>query len=88
MEYKSINSKGKLSRLSEHWSSRVIAVMNDYSFKLAKVEGSFVWHDHPDTDEVYFVVSGVLAIEFRDGRVTLNPGEPGGTLEARNDVWV
>ena len=49
--------------------------MNDYQFKLAKVEGEFVWHDHPDTDEVFIVIEGILEIEFRDGAVTLEAGE-------------
>ncbi len=49
--------------------------MNDYQFKLVKVEGEFVWHDHPYTDEVFIVMEGVLNIEFRDGMVTLNAGE-------------
>ena len=49
--------------------------MNDYQFKLVKVEGEFVWHDHPDTDEVFIVMEGVLDIEFEDGKVTLQAGE-------------
>ena len=49
--------------------------MNDYHFKLAKVQGEFVWHDHPETDEVFLVVKGSLEIHFRDGKVALNEGE-------------
>ena len=49
--------------------------MNDYQFKLVKVQGEFVWHDHPETDEVFIVINGVLDIEFRDGKVTLESGE-------------
>lgn len=75
MEYLPINFKDKFSKFSEHWSPRVIAELNDYQFKLVKVEGEFVWHDHPDTDEVFIVLEGTLNIEFRDGKVTLNPGE-------------
>lgn len=52
-----------------------MAEMNDYQFKLAKVQGEFVWHDHPDTDEVFIVLDGTLEIEFRDGKVTLKSGE-------------
>lgn len=75
MNYKAINIKNKLSLFDELWSPRVIAEMNDYQFKLAKGEGEFVWHDHPDTDEVFIVIDGELEIEFRDGKVTLNKGE-------------
>ena len=49
--------------------------MNDYQFKLAKVKGEFVWHDHPETDEVFIVIDGSLDILFRDGKVTLESGE-------------
>ena len=75
MKFDAINFKDKLSKFTEHWSPRVIAEMNDYQFKLVKVEGEFVWHDHPDTDEVFIVIDGILNIEFRDGIVTLNSGE-------------
>jgi mannose-6-phosphate isomerase-like protein (cupin superfamily) len=75
MHYESINFAEKLSKFNNHWSPRVIAEMNDYQFKLAKVQGEFVWHDHPHTDEVFIVIEGTLDIEFREGKVTLNSGE-------------
>lgn len=75
MNYKPINFAEKLSKFNHHWSPRVMAEMNDYQFKLAKVQGEFVWHDHPDTDEVFIVLDGTLEIEFRDGKVTLKSGE-------------
>ena len=75
MNYQAINIKNKLSMFDDQWSPRVIAEMNDYQFKLAKGEGEFVWHQHEDTDEVFIVIEGELLIEFRDGAVTLNPGE-------------
>ena len=75
MKYEAINLREKLSRFSDTWSPRVIAEMNDYQFKLAKAEGEFVWHDHPDTDEMFLIVEGELEIHFRDGQVTLQEGE-------------
>ena len=75
MNYQPINLQEKISKFSEHWSPKVIAQMNDYHFKLAKVRGEFVWHDHPETDEVFLVVGGQLDILFRDGKVTLSEGE-------------
>jgi mannose-6-phosphate isomerase-like protein (cupin superfamily) len=70
-----VNLKEKFTLFSEQWSPKVIAKMNDYHFKLAKVQGEFVWHSHPETDEVFIVVEGQLDIEFRDGTVTLAKGE-------------
>ena len=75
MKFDRINFKDKFAKFTEHWSPRVVAEMNDYQFKLVKVEGEFVWHDHPNTDEVFIVLEGTLNIEFRDGLVTLNSGE-------------
>ncbi len=70
-----INFKDKLSKFSEHWSPRVVAEMNDYQFKLAKLKGEFVWHDHEDTDETFLVLSGHLIIQLRDGEIRLSEGE-------------
>jgi len=72
---KKINLEDKLSKFSEHWSPKVIAEMNDYQFKLVKIEGEFVWHDHPDTDEVFIVIEGTMKIEFEDRTIELNEGE-------------
>jgi len=75
MKYTAINFKNKFGKFDEQWSPRVIAEMNDYQFKLAKVLGEFIWHHHPDTDEVFIVIEGTLEIKFRDGEVKLGAGE-------------
>ena len=75
MQYQPINFADKLAKFDGHWSPRVIAEMNDYQFKLVKVLGEFVWHDHPHTDEVFIVIEGSLDIEFRNGKVSLGAGE-------------
>lgn len=75
MTSKAINLMQKFSLIDEHWSPKVIAEMNDYQFKLAKVKGDFVFHDHPDTDETFIVLEGNLRIDFRDGHVDIGPGE-------------
>ena len=75
MNHTAINLQDKFSLFGDHWSPKVIAEMNDYQFKLVKVQGEFVWHDHQDTDEMFMVLDGSLDIDFRDGKVTLNTGE-------------
>ena len=75
MKYQAINFADKLGQFQDHWSPRVIAEMNDYQFKLVRIQGEFVWHDHLDTDEVFVVLSGNMQIEFRDGSVALSTGE-------------
>jgi len=75
MNYKAINFADKFSLFDEHWSPKVIAQMNDYQFKIVKVHGDFVFHDHPDTDETFIVLEGSLRIDFQDGHVDIGPGE-------------
>lgn len=70
-----INLKDKLSKFSDHWSPKVIAEMNDYQFKLVKIKGDFVWHNHEDTDEVFIVIEGKMKIEFENETVELNEGD-------------
>ena len=70
-----INFSEKFSKLSEHWSPRVIAQMNNCHFKLVKVRGEFVWHDHKDTDEVFIVLDGEMVIHFRNCDVPVRKGE-------------
>ena len=73
--YTPINFKAKLETFQEQWSPKIIAAMNDYHLKLVKIQGEFVWHTHAGTDEVFIVLDGRMAIEFRDGRVVLEAGE-------------
>jgi len=75
MQRKAINFEEKLGLFDDHWQPRVIAEMNDYQFKIVKIQGDFVWHDHKETDETFIVLDGVLRIDFRDGSVTLGRGE-------------
>jgi len=75
MKYQPINFADKFKKFDDQWSPKVIAEMNDYQLKLAKIQGKFIWHSHEDTDEVFVVLEGKMAIEFRDGRVELQSGE-------------
>jgi mannose-6-phosphate isomerase-like protein (cupin superfamily) len=67
MIYNSTNIRDKFSLFDEQWQPKVVAEMNDYQFKLVKLQGDFIWHDHKDTDETFVVMEGELRIDFRDG---------------------
>ena len=73
--YAPINFAQKYTLFQEQWMPKVVAEMNDYQFKIARLEGDFIWHAHVDTDETFIVLEGELRIDFRDGAVTLGPGE-------------
>jgi mannose-6-phosphate isomerase-like protein (cupin superfamily) len=62
-----INLTGKIAQIDGHWQPRVVAEMNDYQFKVVKVEGEFLWHRHADTDETFIVLEGELRIDMRAG---------------------
>ena len=72
---KAINIIEKLQLFTEQWQPKVIAQMNDYQFKLAKIKGEFEWHRHSDTDEVFFLIEGKLIIHLRDHSIELEPME-------------
>lgn len=75
MNYTSINLQQKFRLFAEQWQPKVIAEMNEYQFKVAKLEGDFIWHSHKETDETFLVIEGNLRIDFRDGAVVIGPGE-------------
>ena len=75
MENDVIDIQEALDGLTEQWSPRVIARMNDADFKVARLKGDFVWHAHQETDEAFLVIDGELRIDFRGGSVELKAGE-------------
>lgn len=75
MKYQPISLAQKFGLFPEKWEPKVIAEMNDYQFKIVKLEGDFIWHSHPETDEAFIVIEGELRIDFRDGAVRLGAGE-------------
>lgn len=77
---KAIDLVGKIELIDGHWQPRVVAEMNDYQFKVVKLEGEFLWHKHGDTDETFIVLNGELKIDFRggpsgDGSIVLRAGQ-------------
>ncbi|WP_028694003.1 cupin domain-containing protein [Pseudomonas cremoricolorata] len=70
-----VNPLHKAALIDRQWSPRVIAELNDYQFKVVRIEGEFIWHDHPETDEAFIVLDGTLRIDFEHGPVYVAPGE-------------
>lgn len=65
----------KFPLIPEYWSPKIAGELNGQNVKLARFKGEFVWHKHDNEDELFFVVNGILKIEFRDKTVTLNKDE-------------
>jgi mannose-6-phosphate isomerase-like protein (cupin superfamily) len=55
---------GVLDSFSDLWSPRLVAAVNDHHIKVAKIDGTFIWHTHPDTEEVFYLLSGALTMEI------------------------
>ncbi|MEM1299043.1 MAG: cupin domain-containing protein [Pseudomonadota bacterium] len=70
-----INLAAKLAQFSEHWSPKIVGAFNGHDLMVVKVQGEFVWHDHPDTDDFFMVLDGKVRIETEHGNVDLCPGE-------------
>lgn len=70
-----LNLAAKLALFADHWSPRIVGAFNGHDLMVVKVLGEFVWHDHPDTDDFFMVLSGELLIDLPDTTVTLRPGE-------------
>src|SRR5262249_45618561 len=75
MSHEAINFRKKFALFDEQWQPKVIAEMNDYQFKLVKLQGDFIWHDHKNTDETSIVLQRALRIAVPDGAVHLSAGE-------------
>ncbi|KAM0187003.1 hypothetical protein ACHAPA_002873 [Fusarium lateritium] len=56
---------GVLSSFTEKWSPRLVAAVNDHHVKVAKIDGAFIWHAHPDSEELFYLLSGKLTMEIQ-----------------------
>jgi mannose-6-phosphate isomerase-like protein (cupin superfamily) len=74
-EATAVDLTAALATFDEPWSPRIVAHYNDNKVFLAKAKGDFVWHSHPETDDLFLVLDGHLTIQLRDRYVELGPGE-------------
>ncbi|WP_066797266.1 cupin domain-containing protein [Sphingomonas soli] len=70
-----VNLSEQFDRFEERWAPKIVARYNDNEVRLVKTEGEWVWHSHPETDELFIIVEGEFDMDFRDRTVTLGPGE-------------
>ena len=90
-----VNIKEKFTLFTEQWSPKIIGQLNGQDVKFAKLQGEFVWHDHKNEDELFYIIKGRLKIEFRDKMIQLQEGDmliiPKGVEHkpiAEEEVWV
>lgn len=89
------NVRAQFDKFSEHWQPHVIATLNNQHVRVAKIQGEFVWHNHADEDEMFYVVRGSMVLEFRDTTIELSEGDycvvPRGVEHrpvAKTETWI
>jgi mannose-6-phosphate isomerase-like protein (cupin superfamily) len=70
-----VNLAEKLASFDEIFSPRIVGYYDDTKIQVAKTKGEFVWHSHPDTDDLFLVLKGAITVELRDGAVEVGEGE-------------
>ena len=75
MDVEVVNFQENLSKIDKLHSYKVIAQMNDYYFKIVKAKRAFIWHSHPETDEVFVIIDGNLSIDLGDNTLNLKEGD-------------
>ena len=75
MDKTAISLDAKLATFTDHWSPRIVSRFNGHDVMVVKVKGEFIWHAHPETDDLFLVLKGALTIQMRDGEVRLGPGD-------------
>lgn len=75
MQIAGMDVLSQFDRVTDYWSPKVIAQVNDQYVKVAKLKGQLIWHSHAGEDELFWVLRGHLRLEFRDRAVDLSPGQ-------------
>lgn len=71
-----IDLQAALSTFNDHWQPRTVAEYNGHDVMVVKVQGEYHWHSHPDTDDFFLVLKGVLHIDLPGNQsVRLEPGQ-------------
>ena len=73
-EIEKVNIAQKFSLFDDYWVPYVVGELNESYVKVDRMKGEFVWHSHPETDELFMVLEGEMVIDFRDGESPLSAG--------------
>ena len=53
-----VNLQAKFAKITAHWSPKIVGQVNHFHVKAVKIQGEFIWHSHPETDELFWVQQG------------------------------
>ena len=71
----SIQLKEKFELFDQYWTPKIIGECNGQLIKIAKLKGEFIWHNHQNEDELFYIVKGKLLMRYRTKDVQLEEGE-------------
>ena len=57
------------------WYNQTLCQVNDSVVRRGVVQGEYLWHQHEDEDEFFYVVSGRFLIDLEERTVDLAPGQ-------------
>ena len=90
-----VNLPNALNQITDHWSPKVLAQVNDQFVKIAKIKNEFVWHKHDNEDELFYIIKGNLLMQYEDKTIELNEGDmhvvPKGVMHnpvAKEECWI
>jgi mannose-6-phosphate isomerase-like protein (cupin superfamily) len=63
-----VNLAAEGAAVTERYRNMVINRVNDSCLRLAVFEEAYRWHYHPESDELFVVVEGCLAIDLPESR--------------------
>ena len=67
---------GELSRaVTTSYANFSIALVNDHVVKLSVMTESYSWHYHPNSDETFMTLEGILVIDLKTHTIELLPGQ-------------
>jgi mannose-6-phosphate isomerase-like protein (cupin superfamily) len=61
--------------ITTHWDPHIVAELNGQEVRCSKLKGEFIWHTHPDEDELFLVYRGTLQLRLRNSVITLHAGQ-------------
>jgi mannose-6-phosphate isomerase-like protein (cupin superfamily) len=53
----------------------VLTSFNDHVVRMSRMEKAYFWHSHPNSDEMFLCVEGLLILELENQRIELAPGQ-------------
>ena len=86
-----VDIRAEQAAVTEPYRNQVLVDVNTDCLRLAVFEGEYRWHHHPDSDELFLVVTGTLQIDLADGnRIELGEWQsvviPAGTVHRTRGI--